>query len=137
MLPNRLLQRAGSQPTSLSVPEIAGIKLPLLECMAVRYQQSFCRLKSFFLYGLVNTDPVSLTPPHPILSVTQISTGSYRSRLVPNLSRTQTCAPAKAIKTPVRHPMLCLYREGYQYKQQKEKKFIKNSETVRVKGLNH
>lgn len=36
--PNRLLQRAGSLLASLSVPEIAGIKLPHLECMDVQYQ---------------------------------------------------------------------------------------------------
>lgn len=48
---NRLLQRAGSQLASLSVPEIAGIKLPHLECTDVQYQQSFCRLKSFSYMG--------------------------------------------------------------------------------------
>lgn len=61
----RLLQHAGSQLASLSVPEIAGIKLPHLECTDVQYQQSFCRLKILLLYGLVNTDLVTLPPPPP------------------------------------------------------------------------
>lgn len=78
--------------------------------------------KILFQYGLVNTDIVTplLSPWHKT-----ISTVSYRPRLVPNLSSRQTCAPAKAIKTPARPSMVCLYREGYQYKQQKKKKFIK------------
>lgn len=115
--------------TSLSVPEIAGIKLPHLECMDVQYQQSFCCLKSFFLYGLVNTDLVTHTHP-PVFCPWHktISTESYRPRPVPNLSRRQTCAPAKAIKTPARPSMVCLCREGYQYKQRKKKKFIKKTQ---------
>lgn len=48
---NRLLQQAGSQLASAYVPEIAGIKLPHLECTDVQYQQSFCRLKSFSNMG--------------------------------------------------------------------------------------
>lgn len=78
--------------------------------------------KILFQYGLVNTDIV--TPPFSPWHKT-ISTVSYRPRLVPNLCRRQTCAPAKAIKAPARPSMVCLYREGYQYKQQKMKKFIK------------
>lgn len=77
--PNRLLQRAGSLLASLSVPEIAGIKLPHLECMDVQYQQSFCCLKSFFLYGLVNTDLVTHThtPPYSVRDTKQ-----YRPRAI-------------------------------------------------------
>ena len=95
--PNRLLQQAGSQRTSLSLPERAGMKSPLLECTAVRYQRSLCRLKSVFLYGLVNTNHVS----HPVLSVTQISTPAIDPHWS-NLSGRQTCAPAKAIKAPAK-----------------------------------
>ncbi len=81
--------------------------------------------KILFQYGLVNTDIV--TPLFSLWHKT-ILTVCYRPRLVPNLSRRQTCAPAKAIKTPARPLMVCLYREGYQYKRQKKKKFIKKTQ---------
>lgn len=82
--------------TSLSVPEIAGIKLPHLECMDVQYQQSFCCLKSFFLYGLVNTDLVTHTHPPPY-SVRD--TKQYRPRAI-DPDRSQIWAGDRLVLLP-------------------------------------
>lgn len=89
--------------------------------------------KILFQYGLVNTDIVTHPPPPPPPIRPDpfspwhkaISTVSYRPQLVPNLSKRRTCASAKAINTPLRPWMVCLYRERYQYKEQRKKKFIK------------
>lgn len=115
---NRFLQWGGSKPASLTVPEIAGIKLPHLECSISTIILLF---KIVFLYRVVNTDTVTLPPSLP--DTKQYRLWAIDPDLVPNLSRRQTCAPAKAIKTPARLWMLCLYRPGYWYKHQK--KFIK------------
>lgn len=119
--PNRLLQWAGSQLASLSVPEIAGVKLPHLECIDVQYQQSFCRLKSFIQYGLINTDNVV---PHSLLDTKQ-----YRPWAIdPDWSQIWAGDRLMLLLKQLKALTVCLYGmdvqgEGYQHKQ--GKKFIK------------
>lgn len=106
--PNRLLQRAGSQPASLSVPEIAGIKLPHLECTDVQYQQSFCRLKSFIQYELINTDNAPPPPHHSLLDTKQ-----YRPWAIdPDWSQIWAGDRLMLLPKQLKALTVCLYGKG-------------------------
>lgn len=66
---NRLLQRAGSQLISLSVPEIAGIKIAPFRKHGCSISTIILPFKILFQYRLVNTDIVN--PPDSILDTKQ------------------------------------------------------------------
>lgn len=95
--PNRLLQRAGSLLVYITFcPWNSRNKITPFRMHGCSISTSFCCLKSFFLYGLVNTDLVTHThtPPYSVRDTKQ-----YRPRAI-DPDRSQIWAGDRLVLLP-------------------------------------